>query len=60
VILVSNGTPPKPKHTKKPNPGKSNPPGGPGSPPASPPAKPPSPPAPKPHPTHSSGGPGKG
>jgi membrane peptidoglycan carboxypeptidase len=60
VILISNGTPPKPKHTKKPNPGTSNPPGGPGSPPASPPAKPPAPPTPKPHPTHSSGGPGKG
>jgi membrane peptidoglycan carboxypeptidase len=56
-ILVSNGTPPKPKHTKKPNPGKSKPPGGPGSPPASPPASPPG--HPKPHPTNS-GGPGKG
>jgi membrane peptidoglycan carboxypeptidase len=57
-ILVSNGTPPKPKPTKKPKPGKSNPPGGPGSPPATPPANPP--PKPKPHPSHGGGGPGQG
>jgi membrane peptidoglycan carboxypeptidase len=54
TILVSNGTPPKPKHTKKPNPGKSHPPG---SPPPSPPASPPT--HPKPHPKKS-GGPGPG
>jgi membrane peptidoglycan carboxypeptidase len=53
TILVSNGKPPKPKHTKKPNPGKSPP----GSPPPSPPATPS--PHPKPHPSKPSGGPGR-
>jgi membrane peptidoglycan carboxypeptidase len=58
-ILISNGTPPKPKKPKNPKPGKSTPPGTPGSPPASPPASPPGT-QPKPHPTHSTGGgPGK-
>jgi membrane peptidoglycan carboxypeptidase len=54
-ILVSNGTPPKPKKPKNPKPGKSSPPGTPGSPPASPPASPPGT-QPKPHPSHPTGG----